>query len=80
MRQQFFDDKDISRIGAVNAFFSAFADKTWTNEYNHLISLYWFDHIIESLANHTLRVGPYIQLLQGALLMLVSTSLLRGQL
>jgi hypothetical protein len=28
MSDPFFDDKEISRMGAVNAFFSAFADKT----------------------------------------------------
>ena len=66
MRQQFFDDKDISRIGAVNAFFSAFADKTWTNEYNHLISLYQFDHIIEKKCDFMNDMDKFIKLVDDA--------------
>ena len=47
MQGHFFDDKDISRMGAVNAFFSAFADKTIAFEYNHLVKLVCFDSTIE---------------------------------
>ena len=37
MKSAFFNDGLISRIGAVNALFSAFADKTLAYEYNHLV-------------------------------------------
>lgn len=40
MSSLFFKDEDgteISRIGAVNAFFSAFADKTLAFEYYHIV-------------------------------------------
>lgn len=42
MGQSLFSDKDLSRIGAVNAFFSAFADKTMGFEYNHIVELICF--------------------------------------
>lgn len=47
MRASFFGDKDLSRIGAVNAFFSAFADKTLALELNHIVKLICFDSIIK---------------------------------
>lgn len=37
MKSCFFEDKELSRMGAVNAFFSAFADKTLAYEYNHIV-------------------------------------------
>lgn len=37
MGDSFFNDKEISRIGAVNAFFSAFSDKTIAFELNHIV-------------------------------------------
>lgn len=42
MQSNFFDDKELSRMGAVNALFSAFADKTLAFEYNHLVQLFLF--------------------------------------
>ena len=44
MSSRFFDDEDnINRMGAVNAFFSAFADKTMAFELNHIVKLYKFN-------------------------------------
>ena len=37
MSGQFFADDKLSRMGAVNALFSAFADKTIAYEYNHVV-------------------------------------------
>ena len=42
MKSSFSNDKLISRMGAVNGFFSAFADKTLAFEYNHLVKLVCF--------------------------------------
>ncbi len=47
MKGSFFSDKLISRMGAVNGFFSAFADKTLAFEYNHLVKLVCFASTIE---------------------------------
>jgi hypothetical protein len=33
----FFNESALSRMGAVNAFFSAFADKTISYEFNHVV-------------------------------------------
>jgi len=46
MSSRFFDDEDnINRMGAVNAFFSAFADKTMAFELNHIVKLYKFNRL-----------------------------------
>lgn len=37
MQGNFFNDKLLSRMSAVNAFFSAFADKTIAYEFNHVV-------------------------------------------
>jgi len=37
MSSHFQNDVDLSRIGAVNALFSAFADKTLAFELNHIV-------------------------------------------
>lgn len=37
MQGSFFNDKLLSRMSAVNAFFSAFADKTIAYEFNHVV-------------------------------------------
>ena len=40
---RFFNDKEINRMGATNAFFSAFADKTMAYELNHIVQLLTFN-------------------------------------
>lgn len=37
MSSSFFEDDKLSRMGAVNALFSAFADKTIAFEYHHVV-------------------------------------------
>ena len=37
MSSSFYNDDKLSRIGAVNSWFSAFADKTLVFEFNHLV-------------------------------------------
>lgn len=47
MKCRFYGEDHLNRIGATNAFFSAFADKTLAFEFNHIVSLYCFDSKIE---------------------------------
>ena len=37
MASKFFNDSELTRMGAVNAIFSAFADKTLAFELNHVV-------------------------------------------
>lgn len=37
MGSKFFNDAELTRMGAVNAIFSAFADKTLAFELNHIV-------------------------------------------
>ncbi|KAL4472088.1 hypothetical protein ABPG72_001086 [Tetrahymena utriculariae] len=66
MKSGFFNDALISRIGAVNAFFSAFADKTLAYEYNHIVQLYWFDDRIEKKCDFTKDMNHFIKLVDDA--------------
>ena len=47
MKTSFFNDPLLSRMGAVNAIFSAFADKTLGFEFNHIVKLVCFSSTIE---------------------------------
>lgn len=40
----YFEDRELSRMGAVNAYFSAFADKTLAFEFNHIVKLVCFEN------------------------------------
>ena len=67
MGSTFFGDVDkLTRIGAVNAFFSAFADKTMAFEYNHIVSLYWFDTNINKKCDFTQDFNYFIKLIDDA--------------
>lgn len=44
MDTQFFGEKELKRIGAVKAFFSAFADRTMAYDFHHVVSLVFFDN------------------------------------
>jgi hypothetical protein len=66
MRSSFFDDKDLSRMGAVNALFSAFADKTLAFEYNHIVKLVTFASNIQDKCEFTNDFNMFIRLVDGA--------------
>ncbi len=53
-------------MGSVNAFFSSFADKTMTYEYNHIVSLYWFDNIITKKCDFIKDMDLFIKLVDDA--------------
>lgn len=52
-------------MGAVNAFFSAFADKTMAFEYNHIVSLYQFNTQINKLCDFNNNFNKFIQLVDN---------------
>lgn len=54
-------------MGAVNALFSAFADKTMAYELKHLVQLYTFDDRIEKKCEFTEDMNYFIHLVDGAL-------------
>lgn len=43
----------LERIGAVKAFFSAFADRTMAYNFNHVISLIFFDSEVKTMCLFT---------------------------
>lgn len=65
MKCRFYDDKHLSRIGATNAFFSAFADKTLAFEFNHIVSLYCFDSKIEKKCEFIPDLDKFIYLVDS---------------
>ncbi|KAL4455086.1 hypothetical protein ABPG74_006468 [Tetrahymena malaccensis] len=66
MGSTFYNEKGLPRIGAVNAFFSAFADKTLAMEYKHVVSLFWFDSIIEKKCEFIKDMNTFIKLVDDA--------------
>jgi ubiquitin-conjugating enzyme E2 D/E len=65
MSGSFFADKDLSRIGAVNAMFSAFADKTLAYEYNHIVKLVTFNSNITDKCDFISDMDEFILLVDG---------------
>jgi len=53
-------------MSAVNAFFSAFADKTMAFEFNHLVSLYCFSSKIEKKCDFIDNYTEFIKLVDSA--------------
>ncbi|KAL4503247.1 hypothetical protein ABPG72_000853 [Tetrahymena utriculariae] len=66
MGSTFYNEQGLPRIGAVNAFFSAFADKTLAMEYNHVVSLFWFDSAIEKKCEFIRDMNTFIKLVDDA--------------
>lgn len=56
----------ISRIGAVKAFFNAFADRTMAYDFHHVISLIFFDHIIRVKCEFTEMFMQFKSLINSA--------------
>lgn len=66
MSTSFFGDKELSRMGAVNAFFSAFADKTLAFEFNHIVKLVWFGSLLFDKCEFTSDFNKFIKLVDDA--------------
>lgn len=46
-------EKNLTRLGAVKAFFGAFADRTMAYNFQHVVSLIFFDSKIEVQCDFT---------------------------
>nr|BAA09092.1 ubiquitin-conjugating enzyme [Paramecium tetraurelia] len=66
MGGMYFKEEELSRIGAVNAFFSAFADKTLAFEFNHIVKLVWFESFITDKCDFTNDFNNFIKLVDDA--------------
>jgi len=66
MGSKFFNDQDLSRMGAVNALFSAFADKTLAFEFNHIVKLVCFESNIHDKCDFTEDFNTFIKLVDNA--------------
>lgn len=66
MGQSFYADKELSRMGAVNAFFSAFADKTMGFEFNHVVQLICFNSNIDQKCQFINDFNLFIKLVDSA--------------
>jgi len=66
MGSPFFGDKELSRMGAVNCIFSAFADKTLAFELNHIVKLICFSSSIVDQCDFTDDFNMFINLVDGA--------------
>ena len=64
---QYFDDGEISRQGAVNALFSAFADKTLAHNLNHIVQLFTFSTIITKKNEFNNDFENFINLVDGCI-------------
>jgi len=56
---------EISRIGAVNAFFSAFADKNIAFNLNHIVQLFTFNSTFKKMNEFTEDFESFILLVDG---------------
>ena len=59
------DGIEISRQGAVNAFFSAFADKTLAFEYNHIVQLFCFNNTTKKMNEFSNDFENFIKLVDS---------------
>lgn len=55
----------MSRMGAVNALFSAFADKTLAYELNHIVQLFTFNSSVNKKCEFTDDMNYFINLVDG---------------
>ena len=53
MSGQYLNEEGINRIGAVKAFFTAFAERTQAYDLHHVISLIFFNHQIKMICDFT---------------------------
>ena len=66
MGQRFFNESDLKRIGAVKAFFEAFAFRTIAYNFEHVVSLFFFDNIVDNYCSFTEAFYDFNRLLAKA--------------
>lgn len=59
-------EKNLTRLGAVKAFFGAFADRTMAYNFQHVVSLIFFDSKIEVQCDFTELFMQFKELVNGA--------------
>lgn len=52
-------------MGAVNAFFSAFADRTLAFEFNHIVKLVCFNNLVEDKSDFLADFNKFIALVDS---------------
>ena len=62
----FFNEPDLKRIGAVKSFFEAFAYRTIAYNLEHVVSLFFFDHIVENQCGFTEAIYDFNCLISKA--------------
>lgn len=62
----FFNEPDLKRIGAVKSFFEAFAYRTIAYNFEHVVSLFFFDHTVENQCGFTEAIYDFNRLVSKA--------------
>lgn len=66
MGLQFFSAADLKRIGAVKAFFEAFAYRTIAYNFEHVVSLFFFDNVVDNYCSFTEAFYDFNRLVANA--------------
>ena len=62
----FFNEPDLKRIGAVKSFFEAFAYRTIAYNFEHVVSLFFFDSVVENQCGFTEAIYDFNRLVSRA--------------
>ena len=66
MEEQFFECEDLEKIGAVKAFFNAFADRTMAYNLKNVISLVYFNNKYDLKCSFTEVFAQFKELVNRA--------------
>jgi|JI61114C2RNA_FD_contig_41_3386942_length_1335_multi_2_in_0_out_0_2 hypothetical protein len=66
MGSGFFNEPDLKRIGAVKSFFEAFAYRTIAYNFEHVVSLFFFDYLVENQCGFTEAIYDFNRLVSRA--------------
>lgn len=66
MGSRFFNEADLKRIGAVKSFFEAFAYRTIAYNFEHVVSLFFFDDKVDNQCGFTEAIYDFNRLVAQA--------------
>lgn len=66
MSSKFFNEPDLIRIGAVKSFFEAFAYRTIAYNFEHVVSLFFFDDKVDNQCGFTEAIYDFNRLVAQA--------------
>ena len=66
MGSRFFNEPDLKRIGAVKSFFEAFAYRTIAYNFEHVVSLFFFDNVVDNQCGFTEAIYDFNRLVSTA--------------